>query len=108
LEYSVRTTRLHTTTQDSTRFGKGPVIILEDFPAVAIPTTVYECFEDYRIDQLPPNSRSLSPFSSIWKMVERFINNQPERDRPKNIDDVWESIYLIWGIKAKIQNIGVN
>ena len=87
--------------QASARFGKEPVTFIEDFPAVAIPTTVYEWFEGYRIDQRPPNSRSLSPFSSIWSSIERIINKQPERDRPKNIDDVWESIDLIWGIKAK-------
>ncbi len=58
--------------QASARFGKGPVTFIED----------------HRIDQWPPNSRSLSPFSSIWSSVERIINNQPERDRPKNIDDV--------------------
>ena len=61
--------------QASARFGKEPVTFIEDLPAVAIPTTVYEWFEDYRIDQWPPNSRSLSPFSSIWSSVERIINN---------------------------------
>ena len=34
--------------QASARFGKEPVTFIEDLPAVAIPTTVYEWFEDYR------------------------------------------------------------
>ena len=87
--------------QASARFGKEPVTFIEDLPAVAIPTTVYELFGDYRIDQWPPNSRSLSPFSSIWSSVERIINNQQQREKPSNIDDVWESIDFIWGAQAK-------
>ena len=74
--------------QASARFGKEPVTFIEDLPAVAIPTTVYEWFEDYRIDQWPPNSRSL-------------FNFQQQREKPSNIDDVWESIDFIWGAQAK-------
>lgn len=83
----------------SARFGKRPVTFLESMQAVAIPPTVYEWFEDYRLDQWPPKSQYLSPFSSIWSSIERSINNLHENKQPKNTDDLWELIEKLWGTR---------
>jgi hypothetical protein len=52
----------------SYRFGKGSVSVLEDFDSFAIPPEVYEYFNDLKVDQLPPKSKDLSPFTGVNKI----------------------------------------
>jgi hypothetical protein len=60
----------------SYRFGNGSVSVLEDFDSFAIPPEVYEYFNDLKVDQLPPKSKDLSPFTGIWSSILNNVNQE--------------------------------
>jgi hypothetical protein len=83
----------------TTRFQRSSVTFLEDFTLSAILPSVYEWFEDYRVDQFPPKSKDLSPFSSLWCSIEWSINKDSRLIRG-NTDELWESIEVVWSSKS--------
>ncbi len=81
------------------RFQTTPVTFLEDFYLSAIPPSVYEWFENYKVDQFPPKSRYLSLFASLWSSIAWSIN-QDSRLIRGNPDELWESIEMVWSSKS--------
>ena len=89
----------------SYRFGNGSVSVLEDFESFAIPPEVYEYFNDLKVDQLPPKSKYLSPFTGIWSSILNNVNQEFQKAelKNKNPDQLWEEIELAWSTKSRFQ-----
>lgn len=85
--------------QTTARFKRSSVTFLKDFYLFAIPPSVYEWFEDYKVDQFPPKSRYLSPFASLLCSIEWSINKDLRLIRG-NADKMWESIEIVWSSKS--------
>jgi hypothetical protein len=78
------------------RFGEGPITFVNDFDSSAIPSSVYEWFPNFKIDQFPPKSSHLSPYSIIWSSIRDSLNRDYLRPPIKNADDLWENIEMFF------------
>jgi hypothetical protein len=76
-------------------FKNVSVTVLEDFDSFAIPSEVYEYFNDLKVGEFPPKSKDLSPFSGIWTSIVTNMNQEFQQEEIKrNPDQVWEDIEL--------------
>jgi hypothetical protein len=91
----------------STRFCKRPVIFMDNFETTAIHPAVYEWFEDLKIDQFPPKSRYLSPFSNIWRSIGNNLFRESLRLNRTltNRDELWEEIESQWSTRSNFPEL---
>ena len=57
------------------------------------------------MDQLPPKTKDLSPFTGIWSPILDNVNQEFQKAELKNNnpDQLWDEIELAWSKKSRFQ-----
>ncbi len=76
------------------RFGTGPVRSISDNESRVPFETLNALAISYEELRWPPKSRHLSPFVTIWSLIEQGIRLQ--RGQPRNAAELWDYVSLMW------------
>ena len=76
------------------RFGTGPVRFISDNESRVPFETLNALAISYEELRWPPKSRHLSPFVTIWSLIEQGIRLQ--RGQPRNAVELWDYASLMW------------